>query len=528
MQLPCIFRLNGNENIMKTIFYHFKDEFYHSRSINEGYMPESVHFHAYYEISIVRSGTLHIICQGTTIERQAPCILLIRPYVVHEIMSERGTRFDCASFYCSSEISNTFEILGINLRDLFPSALTIIPLTGSFDVELLNLVDSWKSEQSYRNYNRMLLGSIIEAIRHHIDDAEDPLTNNSTHAVEKDLYYVYRVADYISEHFSEQITSDEIASNFYISRQKLDADFKRVMKTTLKQYIISIRVSNAAQLMTQNYSISEVTEMCGFSNESHFIRTFKKHFSISPYHFSKHCDYLLSEQRDHLYAHEMQNDGLISSDHPIPGGRTYFGQKEFMYTGEPSALRPWCNAFCRASWTGCIWHATHMNGRDCICIMPVSPAELIGHFMDFNYYQYNNDVYYPSLDCSEYRYLRVRYLFNSAASQTSCNGRFSISPDMPVLGTTFDKMIIKSPQDKKNRNGFASYIDYEMPTEPNVWHTLLVDLSSIMVGDKPWKDITVRQFRYMPFGIDDPDPGALCYIESIAFFRTREEAEAEE
>ena len=199
---------------------------------------------------------------------------------------------------------------------------------------------------------------------------------------------------------------------------------------------------------------------------------------------------------------------ITKSDKPITGGTTVFTQKEMMYTGEPDASSPWSNAFCNEDWTGVRWTADKKDGVDCVKVVTV--AGKTQHKMDFNYYQWNNDKYYPSLDCSQYKYLKVRYMLNESASKTAGDSTFWASQDSPEL----------------NKTAGTGSIDFKMPTEPNKWQEIIVDLSGLKFGNTAWSDTTIRQFRYFPFGKNAANADAECYIEYIAFFKTEEEAKA--
>lgn len=210
-----------------------------------------------------------------------------------------------------------------------------------------------------------------------------------------------------------------------------------------------------------------------------------------------------------VLAAAVQVSAITKSDEPITGGNTVFTQKEFMYTGEPDAASPWSNAFCNEDWTGCRWTAETKDGVDCIKVVPVSGSSQ--NYMDFNYYQWNNDKYYPSLDCSEYRYFKVRYMLNDKAAETAGKSTFWASLDSPVLSQTLA----------------AGSLDYDMPeAKPGEWQEVIVDLSSLQMGDYVWTDSTIRQFRYYPFGATPAEDGAECYIEYMAFFKTESEAES--
>ena len=66
-----------------------------------------------------------------------------------------------------------------------------------------------------------------------------------------------------------------------------------------------------------------------------------------------------------------------------------------------------------------------------------------------------------------------------------------------------------------------------MPAEkPGEWQEVIVDLSSLQMGDYVWTDSTIRLFRYYPFGSTPAEDGAECCIEYMAFFKTESEAES--
>lgn len=76
-------------------------------------------------------------------------------------------------------------------------------------------------------------------------------------------------------HMAEQIILSE--SRFYVL-------YKAIFKTTPNQDLIIARMDYAKRLLSQNNTmpIFDVALKCGYSNEFHFIRQFKKHVGITP------------------------------------------------------------------------------------------------------------------------------------------------------------------------------------------------------------------------------------------------------
>lgn len=79
------------------------------------------------------------------------------------------------------------------------------------------------------------------------------------------------------------ITVDELAKNYFISRRYLYSMFKEYKNMSPFEYILSVRMQAADKYLTStNWSIAEIAELTGYSNYSHFTRAYLKYYSISP------------------------------------------------------------------------------------------------------------------------------------------------------------------------------------------------------------------------------------------------------
>jgi len=205
---------------------------------------------------------------------------------------------------------------------------------------------------------------------------------------------------------------------------------------------------------------------------------------------------------------------ITTSDTPIPGPEapTYWGQEELMYEGEPAAASKWSNAFCNEQWTGALWTAAEVDGTPAIKITAVEGKNPM---LDFNYYQYNNDKYYPSLVCADYPVVAFKFMYNEEGAAVARDvGSFWASVDADELGTTAEAASMQYMRE-------AAY-------EANVWYTDIIDLSSFKFTDeKAWSDETIRQFRVYPFGEWIQANGdEECYVAWVGFFKSVEEAQA--
>ena len=76
--------------------------------------------------------------------------------------------------------------------------------------------------------------------------------------------------------------------NMVVSEVYFRKLFLKHMNTSPKQYIIDIRLQKAKQLLAEGvFSISAISEKCGFSNPYHFCRIFKDRIGIPPLRIQK-------------------------------------------------------------------------------------------------------------------------------------------------------------------------------------------------------------------------------------------------
>lgn len=100
---------------------------------------------------------------------------------------------------------------------------------------------------------------------------------------------VQSVADHINEHLTDNLSLENIAETFFVSKYHLERIFKKHMSITLHSYIIQRRLTLARQKLYGGALPTTIYKLCGFSNYSTFYRAFQKLYGISPKQFSEHA-----------------------------------------------------------------------------------------------------------------------------------------------------------------------------------------------------------------------------------------------
>lgn len=92
--------------------------------------------------------------------------------------------------------------------------------------------------------------------------------------------------DFIEAHYDQQITLADIAKAAFLSVSRLAHLFKEEMGITLVDYLTSVRISNAKQLLlATDKSCTQICFEVGYNNQSYFTRTFKEIVGMTPRKF---------------------------------------------------------------------------------------------------------------------------------------------------------------------------------------------------------------------------------------------------
>ena len=92
-----------------------------------------------------------------------------------------------------------------------------------------------------------------------------------------------QVIRYLESHYAEDVSLDALATDLGYNKTYLCGVFKRDTNLTILDCLNTIRIRRAAELIVySDHSLSQVSELCGFSSVSHFNRVFLKYVGTTP------------------------------------------------------------------------------------------------------------------------------------------------------------------------------------------------------------------------------------------------------
>ncbi len=145
-------------------------------------------------------------------------------------------------------------------------------LTKPFDITILQ--QRIKTIIRNRKISRDKALKIIK-----INDDKEPIMNNKLNDK-----FIKQMVKVVREHISESsFSKDDFALEMNVSPSLLYKKSKALTNQSPTDFIKSIRLDYSLELLqTKEYSITEISEMCGFTRVGYFSAVFRKHFNKSP------------------------------------------------------------------------------------------------------------------------------------------------------------------------------------------------------------------------------------------------------
>lgn len=174
------------------------------------------------------------------------------------------------------------------------SAIPCIHLTG-FDENGKEIL--WKLNQVEEAFDRKrfcyelkIKGLLCEAFAMILYGHRQELTK-FVPANLQELECLEKMLNYLNMHFTEVISLQDLADQVHLSREVCCRLFKKMTGKTITGYLEEYRVNKSFSLVQSGqYSMTQITEMVGFSNPSRFASAFRKRFGCNPgeYNSVKH------------------------------------------------------------------------------------------------------------------------------------------------------------------------------------------------------------------------------------------------
>ncbi len=253
------------------------------------------HTHTYYEFYFLIGGLVSINIDGKDYPLSAGDMIVIPPNVMHRVtILDQSIPYQRFIFwitedYCEDLLKQSLDY-GYLIQEIHLKKNYIY----HYDVMSFNVLKS-KIFQLIEEIHFDRFGKItkvflcVNDLILHLNRTVYEMTHPNIPKQEQSLYQ--KLITYIENHIEEELSLDQLANEFYVSKYHISHVFKENIGLSVYQYILRKRLSMCRDAIIANTKISEAYLQCGFKDYSNFYRAFKKEYGLSP-----------SEYQE-LYAH---------------------------------------------------------------------------------------------------------------------------------------------------------------------------------------------------------------------------------
>ncbi len=144
-----------------------------------------------------------------------------------------------------------------------------------------------KYEQSPLKSDKIILNSLILELIYMLNSDAEKQTylKNEKH---NSNYIINNVIKYIKDNLSEDLSLTALSSYANLSPIHFHNTFKASTGKTLREYVESERIKKACDLLvTTDYTLTRISEECGFSSQSYFSFAFRRKMNLTPREYAK-------------------------------------------------------------------------------------------------------------------------------------------------------------------------------------------------------------------------------------------------
>lgn len=239
----------------------------------------TAHFHHFTELFYIVRGKGSFLVENSIFEVKEDDLVIVNPNVSHTELSKDNEPMEYIALGIEGLLFSDFtEDTSV---DYFKYNYEEFKHEILFYLKTL-VQEAQRKEEHYDVLCQNLLEVLIINV---IRRTNNSITITSTKKMNKECSYIKQ---YIDMHYKENITLEELANLTFMNKYYLVHAFKKYMGISPINYVIQKRVEEATELLlSTSYSVSQVSQIIGFSSQSYFSQIYKKMTGKTPFEVRK-------------------------------------------------------------------------------------------------------------------------------------------------------------------------------------------------------------------------------------------------
>ena len=241
----------------------------------------SYHYHDFHKIIVFISGKVTYHIEGKAYHLKPRDILLVSQGAIHKPEIDPSVPYERYIFWIRDDLS--CQELNTCFQKANDRSFNLVRADSALQERLKDLLPEIEQTLQNTHFGDPILKDAlftqfmiyINRIFLRTSSSPDKKTYSSDTQVEQLLKYINR-------NLSENLSIDQLANRFFLSKYHMMRKFKNETGYTIHNYITSKRLLMARSLISQGMPVMKAAQASGFHDYTTFVRAYKKQFGKAP------------------------------------------------------------------------------------------------------------------------------------------------------------------------------------------------------------------------------------------------------
>ena len=241
----------------------------------------SYHYHDFHKIIVFISGKVTYHIEGKAYHLKPRDILLVSQGAIHKPEIDPSVPYERYIFWIRDDLS--CQELNTCFQKANDRSFNLVRADSALQEHLKDLLPEIEQTLQNKHFGDTVLRNAlftqfmiyINRIFLRTSSSPDKKTYSSDTQVEQLLKYINR-------NLSENLSIDQLANRFFLSKYHMMRKFKNETGYTIHNYITSKRLLMARSLISQGMPVMKAALASGFRDYTTFVRAYKKQFGKAP------------------------------------------------------------------------------------------------------------------------------------------------------------------------------------------------------------------------------------------------------
>lgn len=234
------------------------------------------HSHKEISIGIIETGSTDATIKDFEFSLKTNDLILIPPDTIHLCVPDMKNEYYFKLIYIDKKWVE--EVLKINPENITPAVKQLSVKEKEETNRFFKAFETEKDILKLETYCIIFLENLLNKIFYL--KGKKVLTKTDPEKITK-------IKEYLDENYTANISLDELSDLSGLNKYHLLRMFKKKYKITPHAYITNLRFIKAKKLLKNRKELADISAECGFFDQSHFIKTFKQYFGITPDKYRK-------------------------------------------------------------------------------------------------------------------------------------------------------------------------------------------------------------------------------------------------